>query len=149
MRDVPRQFYWNIPIPHTVFLELAEYLKAKASNMEIGDLAGIALRDWLARQNRVGPTGSEESRRAQPGYQWKRLFLPDGTLLRTIFKSRTFMAQIEEGRLVHEGRPMSAHEFANSPGGGRRNAWETVWLLFPGQSDWRLAADCRPARSTT
>jgi hypothetical protein len=51
---------------------------------------------------------------ATSGYQWKHLFLPNGTLLRTIFNDRKII---------------SPSGFANAVGGVQRNAWKAIPAL--------------------
>ena len=47
-----RQFYWHVPIPYEVFMELSDHMNATRSRAEIGDLAGTAIRFWLADEQR-------------------------------------------------------------------------------------------------
>ncbi|AKU22556.1 hypothetical protein [Massilia sp. NR 4-1] len=81
------------------------------------------------------------------GYQWKRLFLPDGTLLRTAFRGRTRYAVVEGEHIVCDSQPLTPSAFANLHGCGQRNAWRAIWLRLPGAADWALAHDCRPGRA--
>jgi hypothetical protein len=141
-----RQYYWHVPIPYEAFMELSEHMNAIRSRDEIGDLAGAAIRFWLAdekRKQQVLPTLAPS---LVNGYQWKRLFLPDGTLLRTIFKGRPRVAQVADSQLVFEGATTTPNAFVNSTGGAPRNAWKAIWLLFPGEREWKPAEDCRPSR---
>lgn len=79
------------------------------------------------------------------GYQWKDLFLPSGTVLRTVFKGRHYLATVQEASIIFEGRDVSPSEFVNAVGGSSRNAWQVLWLLFPNEKIWRLATACREA----
>jgi hypothetical protein len=54
------------------------------------------------------------------------------------------MAQVGGERILLENQPVSPNEFANIPGCARRNAWTTIWLMFPGEHEWKRADDCRP-----
>lgn len=80
------------------------------------------------------------------GIQWKKLFLPNGTVLRTVFRGKNHHCRVEEDRLLHEGKPTSPNGFANLVGGIRRNAWKVIWILFPQAQNWQLADDLRPER---
>jgi hypothetical protein len=142
----PKQaYYWHVPIPYEVFMELSDFMSETRSRDSMGDLAGNAVRNWIADERRklAGAPATKPSMTS--GYQWKRLFLPDGTMLRTIFKGRPSVGQVADSQLVFQGAAISPHEFANSAGGSPRNAWKSIWLLFPGERDWKLADDCRPA----
>lgn len=81
------------------------------------------------------------------GYQWKQLFLPDGTLLRTAFRGHTRYATVEGEHIVCESQPLTPSAFVNLHGCGQRNAWRAIWLRRPGEADWTLAQDCRPGRA--
>ena len=77
------------------------------------------------------------------GFQWKRLFLPNGTLLRTIFNGKNYHSLVEGDALVYEGNAVSPSGFVNAVGGIRRNAWKCTWLLFPDSKEWKLADSLR------
>lgn len=77
------------------------------------------------------------------GYQWKQLFLPNGTELRAIYGGRSTYAQVEDERIISDGSPTTPSRLANAQGCGTRNAWQTIWLRFPGSTRWQRAADCR------
>jgi hypothetical protein len=88
----------------------------------------------------TGPSGGPAASR---GYQWKQLFLPNGTELRTIYCGRSTYAIVEDEQIISEGKPTTPSRLANLQGCGSRNAWQTVWLRLPGGTRWRRAADCR------
>ena len=80
------------------------------------------------------------------GYQWKQVFLPDGTRLRASFGGKSYFAMVEGAEIRHGDRPMSPSRFANLYGSGNRNAWKAIWLRLPGSDEWLLADVCRGAR---
>jgi hypothetical protein len=110
----------------------------KKEDWEIGE---IAIREWMTRH-------SPESFKipATSGYQWKHLFLPSGTLLRTVFDGKNFHCLVEEDRIMYEGESTSPSRFANAVGGVNRNAWKVIWILFPDSHTWKLAASLRPQK---
>jgi len=55
------------------------------------------------------------------GYQWKKLFLPDGTVLRTIYKGKNYHCIVENDGLRYDGKETSPNQFVNPFGGVRRN----------------------------
>ena len=83
---------------------------------------------------------------SEAGYQWKQVFLPDGTRLRASFGGKSYFAVVEGAEIRHGDRPMSPSRFANLHGSGNRNAWKAVWLRLPGSDEWLLADVCRGAR---
>ena len=105
-----------------------------------------AVRLWLARhRHEVGPAVTRAD--SGTGYQWKQLFLPEGTTLRCAFQGEAIYATVEGERIVCGGKPLSPSQFANVRGNGARNAWRVVWLRFPDSPQWKRAADCRPRRT--
>jgi hypothetical protein len=81
------------------------------------------------------------------GYQWKAVFLPEGTRLRACFDGQPWFAMVEGAEIIYDGQAISPSRFTNRWGSGNRNAWKTVWLRFPGSDAWLLADVCRSARN--
>lgn len=82
------------------------------------------------------------------GFQWKNLFLPNGTRLRTTYCHETEFAKVIGDHIVSDdGSRLTPSRFANRHANGR-NAWRFVWLRFPGEEDWSRAADCRSRLAT-
>lgn len=104
------------------------------------EIAEIAIREWMARHD---PDAFPMP--AASGFQWKQLFLPDGTLLRTIFNGKNHHCRVEGGQVIHDGKASSPNRFANALGGTRRNAWEVIWIMLPQCQEWRRADALRPA----
>ncbi|MFS2004933.1 hypothetical protein ACEN9F_15025 [Duganella sp. CT11-25] len=96
-----------------------------------------AVTDWLAKE-RENPDGKP---RSKAGYQWKQIFLPEGTLLRVTIKAQAYYATVEGNDIVSQGRRLSPSQFANAHG-TVRNAWRVIWLRMPGEN-WERAASCR------
>lgn len=77
------------------------------------------------------------------GFQWKNLFLPEGTSLRTSYEGRIAFARVSGDYIVSDdGASLTPSSFANLHAQGR-NAWRFVWLRFPGNEQWRRAHDSR------
>ncbi|WP_395399644.1 hypothetical protein ACHMW6_21165 [Pseudoduganella sp. UC29_106] len=103
-----------------------------------------------AIRNYVRPAAAAEAQPAAAsgtGYQWKQVFLPDGTRLRASFGGHNYFAQVEGGEIKYGEHAMSPSRFANLQGSGNRNAWKAVWLCLPGSEEWLLADVCRAARN--
>lgn len=107
------------------------------------DIGSQAVHDWLARNS-----PQTLSRPHTTGYQWKELFLPKGTLLRTVFGGKHHHCIVEDDGLRFNGQPTSPSRFANAVGGVRRNAWRVVWVLLPNTTEWKLADTLRTKRRT-
>lgn len=127
-----------VAIPVSLFSQLSAASIHSSGIREVNDLAAIAIDEWLRRgyADLIFST-------ANPGYQWKDLFLPHGTVIRTRFAGKYFHAFVEHDQILHEGRLTSPHQFANQSGGVRRNAWKVIWVLFPRETKWRRATSLR------
>jgi hypothetical protein len=81
--------------------------------------------------------------RATRGFQWKNIFLPDGTALRTSYHNSVEFAKVTGDHIItDDGESLTPSLFANRHAKGR-NAWRFVWLRFPGDDYWTRAADYR------
>jgi hypothetical protein len=83
---------------------------------------------------------------SEAGYQWKEVFLPEGTKMRAGFGREYYFAVVEGEEIKYGDRVISPSCFANLRGSGNRNAWKTIWLRFPDSDAWLLADVCRSAR---
>jgi hypothetical protein len=84
---------------------------------------------------------------SEAGYQWKQVFLPEGTRLRACFAGQPYYATVEGAQIKYGEHAVSPSCFANLHGSGNRNAWKAVWLHLPGSEEWLLADVYRSARS--
>jgi len=80
---------------------------------------------------------------AMRGFQWKNVFLPEGTVLRTSYCNAIEFAKVTGDHVVaDDGAKLTPSQFANRRAQGR-NAWRFVWLRFPGNDYWVRASTCR------
>ena len=105
---------------------------------ETWEIAAEAIDEWTRRHNPKALPGP-----AHAGYQWKGLFLPTGTVLRTVFGGKNHHCIVEGDTILYDGKPISPSGFVNAVGGLRRNAWNCTWILFPESKDWKLARTLR------
>jgi hypothetical protein len=129
----------SLPISLELHQQLAAASLRSGYEKEIWEIGAIAIREWLVR--------NEPDTFAMPatsGYQWKQLFLPTGTLLRTVFDGENFHALVDGNRILFNGEATSPSRFANAVGGVRRNAWKVIWILFPDNLAWKQAGRLRP-----
>jgi hypothetical protein len=135
---------FDLPVPLPTFQSLADYREETKCRADMAEIVSEAVKQWLERKRAERARGRSRLR-PMTGYQWKRLFLPDGTILRAHFQQQQFRAKVEKSRIVFNGTAMSPNDFARAGGGANRNAWKAIWLLFPGEREWLLADECRPA----
>jgi hypothetical protein len=79
------------------------------------------------------------------GYQWKSLFLPEGTLLRSWSYGEHRIARVVGNRILHEGRSVSPNQFARSFARSVRNAWKDISVCLPGEKTFQRAFRLRDA----
>jgi hypothetical protein len=73
------------------------------------------------------------------GYQWKCLFLPEGSDLRMTYAHTDYFARVSGGAIVYQGERMSPRQFTQAVAGDGRNAWRDLWLRMPGEKSWTRA----------
>ena len=128
----------DIPISLEVYHQLLGASTSTGFAKEDWEIAAEAIDEWTRRHNPESLTTTVAS-----GYQWKRLFLQDGTLLRTVFGGKNYHCVVEGDRIVYDGKTVSPSGFVNAVGGIRRNAWLCTWILFPDSKQWQLADTLR------
>jgi hypothetical protein len=104
-----------------------------------------AVTEWLERRRTTVEGAPQSQATTQPcakaGYQWKQLFLPEGSELRVTLRGRVHHAAVEGNHIIYNGKPVSPSQIANA-GDVVRNAWRVVWLKLPGE-EWERAAHRR------
>ena len=73
------------------------------------------------------------------GYQWKSLFLPEGTILRSWSYGEHNYARVEGDKIMHEGLSVTPNEFARSFARTARNAWFDLSVRRPGDKHFKMA----------
>jgi hypothetical protein len=132
----------SLPISLETYQRLLSAAGMSGFEKEFWEIGDMAVRDWLAR-NAPESFGMP----ATSGYQWKELFLPNGTVLRTVFEGKNYHCLVENDQVRYNGATTSPSGFANAVGGVRRNAWKVIWLLLPNSSVWELAGTLRTKRT--
>ena len=111
-------------------------LKARGDKRGLDDIVDEALQAWLTQCACDDPKAAHAAAR---GYQWKSLFLPDGTLLRFDFRRQTYQAAVRGNEIIYEGQAYSPRQWLLHITGTVRNAWRALWLRGPGDFRWHLA----------
>jgi hypothetical protein len=128
----------SLPISMALYNQLISASIHSGFEQETWEIGATAIHEWMIRNNPESFGMPSTS-----GYQWKHLFLPNGTLLRTVFNGKNFHCLVEDDQIRYNGQMLSPSGFANSVGGIRRNAWKVIWILFPKSSAWKHAATLR------
>lgn len=77
------------------------------------------------------------------GYQWKSLFLPEGTVLRSWSYGEHNYARVQGDHIVHRGSPVTPNQFARLFARTTRNAWRDLYIRRPGDPSYTLACRLR------
>ncbi|MES2299313.1 MAG: hypothetical protein V4582_19895 [Pseudomonadota bacterium] len=123
--------YRTLKLPHHVYQALERALLCKLDHRTPEQVVESAVKAWIANATAAPP--------AVRGYQWKSLFLPEGTRIRMCYKLKWAYADVVGDQLIYQGRPMSPAQFTNGVAGCVRNAWRELWLRCPGEPRWHLA----------
>ncbi len=133
----------SVPISLEVYYQLLGGPHSPGFDKEYWENAAEAIDEWARRHD-----PESISMAAFKGYQWKGLFLPDGTVLRTVFGGKNHHCLVERDHILYNGKSVSPSGFVNAVGGVRRNAWRCTWILLPDAKHWQLADTLRsPATS--
>jgi hypothetical protein len=111
-------------------------LQAQRDPRSVAAVVEQALQAWLHQAACADPLAAHAAAR---GYQWKSLFLPEGTCLRFDYRHRTYHAEVRGDRIVYEGKAYSPRQLLLHVTGTVRNAWRELWVRSPGDFRWHLA----------
>ena len=132
--DAPLDF---VAPPIAALRRLAQFLRQSGSALTAKDVAAQAINQWIATAKGQYPSQSVTPSR---GYQWKALFLPEGSELRMRFGDQCYYARVEGDAIVYQGQRVSPRQMAIAIAGGGHNAWRETWVLLPGETKWRPAS---------
>lgn len=134
-----------VPVNTTLFLDLANFLRGNGDSRDPVEVISTAIEYWLDNASWKPELLKESITR---GYQWKSLFLPDGTKIRMQYKGAYFYAKVEGDEIIYDGKPISPGSLANTIAGSSRNAWRDLWIKRPSDKEWFLADECRSESQT-
>jgi hypothetical protein len=135
----------TIYMPWELLKAFSEHTGLFWSSIEIEGAICDAIASAMEPQSAKATASALDGATVQ-GYQWKQVFLPEGTVLRASFGRQSYYAAVEGGEIKYGEFSLSPSAFANLQGSGNRNAWKAVWLRFPGFQDWVRADECRAIR---
>jgi hypothetical protein len=136
--------HFPIRVPSDVLEELGEFTgHFWSDSLALEPFICKAIRDYMKPAPAAPPQPATSS---EAGYQWKEVFLPEGTRLRASFGCQQYIAFVAGAEIKYAETTISPSCFANLQGSGSRNAWKAIWLRFPGSDEWLLADVCRSAR---
>ncbi len=122
----------SVNVSPSTLLALMERLCETGASIDPAEAVDAAIRLWLA-------TSSDTPPAVPHGYQWKTLFLPEGTWLRMAYRGDHEYAIVEGDRIMYKGRAVSPNQFASGYADSVRNAWQDISIRMPGEKHWKLA----------
>lgn len=133
-------FTFPYRLPNALMQEFGVFTGKPWADWEIEPAICDAIRAYMKPQPAAQAQADAVS---DAGYQWKQVFLPEGTRLRASFGRAPYFAVVQSSEIRCGEQSLSPSAFANLKGSGNRNAWKAVWLRFPGSEQWVLADTCR------
>jgi hypothetical protein len=130
----------GVPIHTDTLQRLIEHLCQHDEMQDLAEAVSVAIDGWLGAQAGNGSAAAPETVR---GYQWKTLFLPEGTVLRSWSYGEANLARVEGDRIMHAGRAVSPNQFAQAFARTTRNAWTDLFIKRPNDKQFRLACVLR------
>jgi hypothetical protein len=120
-------------------LALQQQLRNMRSPLSPTEAVSLAIDQWLAAQR----DGSAR------GYQWKCLFLPEGSELRMHYAGESYFARVTGDDIIYQGQRVSPRQLTLAIAGDGRNAWRDLWIRLPDEKTWACAATMRRAITKT
>jgi hypothetical protein len=130
----------TLQLPTPTLLRLVEQLNRHDVSQDMSETITKAVESWLDTQTHTQP-GSEPS--GVRGYQWKSLFLPEGTVLRSWSYGEHNYARVEGDKIMHDGQSVSPNQFARYFARTTRNAWFDLSVRRPGDKHFKMACVLR------
>jgi hypothetical protein len=126
----------QVQITPTTRAAVLRFLRTSGDRRTVSEVAEQTLLAWLQQAACNDPEAAQAVAR---GYQWKSLFLPEGTCVRFDYQRQTYHAEVRGDRIVYQGVAYSPRQLLLHITGTVRNAWRELWLRGPGDFRWHLA----------
>ena len=130
----------SVEVDTGTVLKLIEQLRLRGGAQDLSEAVSTAIVFWIGEQAKLSRGADPASVR---GYQWKSLFLPEGTVLRSWSYGEHNYAYVEGDQIIHNGRPVSPNRFAQSFARTTRNAWTDLFVRRPEDKTFKLACRLR------
>lgn len=127
----------SVQLPTHILLDLIHRLNRRTGSPDVSGAIASAVEFWLADQKQFPKTADPNGLH---GYQWKCLFLPEGTVLRSWSYGEHNYACVEGDHIIHKGHEVSPNQFARAFARSNRNAWDDLFIRRPGDKQFKLAS---------
>jgi hypothetical protein len=129
----------SVPVHTDSLQRLVAHLSSHGGVQDLAEAVSAAIDGWLRDQSGAAASATESLR----GYQWKSLFLPEGTVLRSWSYGDAQLARVVGDQIIHAGRSVSPNQFAQAFARTTRNAWSDLSVKRPGDKHFRPASVLR------
>jgi hypothetical protein len=130
----------TLQVDTDTLLKLIGQLRVRGGSQDLSAAITSAIELWLREQSKLAAGCDPASVR---GYQWKTLFLPEGTVLRSWSYGDNNYARVEGDQIIHEGKAVSPNQFAQSFARTTRNAWTDLYIRRPEDQQFKPACRLR------
>src|SRR4051812_21102108 len=100
--------YTSMGLPSHLLRSLSDVLRKTGDGRSAQQIVELAVTQWIVNAG----VGSAAAQASICGYQWKSLFLPEGTKLRMQYHGNYSYAQVVRDAIVFEGVALSPRQFA-------------------------------------
>ena len=126
----------SLQLDTALLLRLISQLQIRGGTQDLSEVISSAIELWLREQANLRKGCDPACVR---GYQWKTLFLPEGTELRSWSYGESNYARVVGDEIIHNGKPVTPNQFAQSFARSTRNAWEDLRIRRPEDKQFRPA----------
>lgn len=124
----------TVALPRAAYSALWEFLNRQGRPAALPAVLAEAVELWLAKQHEA---------KGRYGYQWKTVFLPEGTVLRSWSYGEHHYAHVKGDQIFYEGRAVSPNQLAQHFGRSTRNAWNDLFIRRPADRTFKQACVLR------
>lgn len=126
----------HLQVDTDTLLRLISHLKIRGGAQDVSEAINSAIELWLREQSALSKGSDPASVR---GYQWKSLFLPEGTEIRSWSYGEHNYARVVGDEIIHKGKSVTPNQFAQSFARSMRNAWMDLNIRRPGDKQFKMA----------
>ena len=126
----------TLQVDTDTLLKLIGQLRVRGGSQDLSAAITAAIELWLREQSKLAAGCDPASVR---GYQWKSLFLPEGTEIRSWSYGEHNYARVEGDEIIHKGKSVTPNEFAQSFARSMRNAWMDLSVRRPQDQHFKMA----------
>ncbi|HEU4853188.1 MAG TPA: hypothetical protein VFT37_13650 [Telluria sp.] len=119
----------TVEVPTGLYLDVIEKLRRSGDLRSPDHVLALALKNWLRSGSKA--TGA--------GYQWKELYLPDGTELRMRYRGSYHYAAVKGDQIMYFSEPVTPRAFVLLVTGTVRNPSRDIWIRRNVNEVWTRA----------